>query len=203
LKSDDISSTVPLLRSTAVSGIHVDDEFCSGRSVDNKTLQLTACAKFLGSLANKSATLAAASAHLPHHQRLTLSVDVFPWWVCPESSTCRPPYCGCLNITWNGYSKSVAEHVVDIADEVVLMGYTTQPALTIAHALPYLQIASAHPQTRRVRVGLAISGCVAGHVIDHPEQNCTHGEAFELGNETAMLQLMTQSFFLLIAFLQR
>ena len=135
LKSDDISSTVPLLRSTAVSGIHVDDEFCSGRLVDNKTLQLTACAKFLGSLANKSATLAAVSAHLPHDQRLTLSVDVFPWWVCPESSTCRSPYCGCLKITWNGCSKSVG----DAAKQGFNMQLFSEPSAV----MPFLRSCSA------------------------------------------------------------
>ena len=136
MKTDDTASVDSLLRPTAVRGFHVDDEFCIGRLVDNETLQLTAYARFLGSLANKSATLAAASAHLPSEQRLILSVDVFPWWVCPQSSSCRPPCCGCMNITWKGYSKSVADHVVDIADEVVLMGFTIEPALKLDHALP-------------------------------------------------------------------
>lgn len=150
-----------------VQGYHVDRERCSGRVVDNATLQISSCAQFLGSLTNVSATLASMNEGLPSKSRLQLAVDAFPWWICPEASSCRPPYCACLNITFQGASKSVAEHVVDIADEIVLMGYTTQAQLMISHALPLLELAAAHSPPRRVRVGVAISGCVAGYRPPH------------------------------------
>jgi hypothetical protein len=114
-----------VLASAIVSGFHVDDEICSGLLHDNKTAQLPRCAKFLGSLANLSIQMQHLSTELHRPQPLKLAADAGVGWVCPQQQPCTPPYCGCFNISFGGSSKSVADHVVDLADETILMDYST------------------------------------------------------------------------------
>ena len=46
---------------------------------------------------------------------LTLTADAGTAWSCAEGQS------GCFNLTFNGSTKSVAEHVVDLTDGAVLM----------------------------------------------------------------------------------
>ena len=46
---------------------------------------------------------------------LTLTVDAGTAWSCPDGRS------GCFNITFDGATKSVAQHVIDLSDGVVLM----------------------------------------------------------------------------------
>jgi hypothetical protein len=141
-----------------VDAIHVDDESCSGLVHDNVTAQRISCAKFLHNLQNLSETAAAVSASLP--RRLRVSVDAGTGWVCPQAS-CTPPYCGCINITYQGVSRSVADHVIHFADEAVLMDYDRSAQGVYARALPYLTTADHSQETKQIRVGVAISGCIS------------------------------------------
>lgn len=145
---------------TEVLGFHIDDETCSGLDYNNATEQRIVCANFFDKLANLTSTYAAASTSLP--RPLTLAVDAGTGWVCPQP-TCSPPYCGCINITWGGATKSVASHVVDIASETVLMDYDRDAQSLYSRALPYLTYADTSPNASTIRVGVAISEpCVAG-----------------------------------------
>ena len=146
-----------------IAGIHVDDESCSGLVHDNITAQRISCAKFIHGLQNLTETAAAAS--LP--RQLRVSVDAGTGWVCPQpqSSALCPhpgaPYCGCINITYQGVSRSVADHVIHFSDEVVLMDYDRSPQSVYSRALPYLTTADRSHGAKQVRVGVAISGCLA------------------------------------------
>jgi hypothetical protein len=179
------TSASPLLQQqqpiAIISGYHVDIETCSGLVFGNRTRQLPLCAVFFGSLANLSASLVRTSDALGRSggTRLRMAVDAGVGWVCPQTMPCTPPYCGCFNVTWNGQEKSVAEHVVDLSDEVVLMDYTTTVAGVYRNARPYLDIADAHPSARRVRVGVAINNPGAAK------------NAWETPDEVALAALLT------------
>jgi hypothetical protein len=173
----------------SIDGIHVDDESCSGLTHDNVTAQRISCAKFLRSLQNLSETAAAVSASLPH--RLRLSVDAGTGWVCPQAS-CTPPYCGCINITYQGVSRSVADHVIHFADETVLMDYDRSPQGVYARALPYLSTADRSQGTKQIRVGVAISGCVGEAKTEQqaaPAPPC-QPESWATRNESELAALM-------------
>ena len=115
----------------AVTGFHIDDETCSGLAHDNvNNTQIGKCAKFLGSLRNESAALAGTNFSGLPQGRLKLTVDAGVGWICPQP-TCSPPYCGCINISFGGKNVSVAEHVVDLADKVVLMDYKVRTLLLL------------------------------------------------------------------------
>ena len=143
-----------------ITAFHVDTESCSGLVHDNVTAQRISCAAFLGGLKNLSTTLVHASQNLNRTgdgSWLRLAVDAGTGWVCPQPQPCTPPYCGCINISFGGKNVSVAEHVVDLADETVLMDYRTTAAAVYAGAVAYLKIADAHPADKKVRVGVATS----------------------------------------------
>ena len=148
-----------------ITGFHVDSESCSGLLQDNKTQQLVNCAKFFGSLESLSAKLSGVTG-LPQGP-LRVAVDAGTGWVCGAAST------GCFNLTWKNKTAPVSDHVVDLAQEVVLMDYTRNVADLYKRALPYLAYADTsitdskdaivagtpgHPASHRsIRVGVAIS----------------------------------------------
>jgi hypothetical protein len=172
-----------------IDGIHVDDESCSGLVHDNVTAQRISCAKFIHGLQNLTEAAAAASAGLP--RRLRVSVDAGTGWVCPQpqSSALCPhpgaPYCGCINITYQGVSRSVADHVVHFSDEVVLMDYDRSPQSVYSRALPYLM--TADRTAKRVRVGVAITGCVGAATRASPP---CQAEYWATRNESELAVLM-------------
>ena len=97
-----------------ITGFHIDDESCSGLLANNRTAQEIACQKYFTSLTNLSASLKNYSVSLPGPP-LTLTVDAGTAWSCPQGRT------NCFNMTFNGSgAKSVAEHVVDLVDQVLL-----------------------------------------------------------------------------------
>ena len=159
LKTDD--AAVSKLQSNGeVAGFHVDIETCSGnygKTHGGHTVaqQRAACASFFGKLENISRAAASISKTLPHP--LTLAVDTGTGWACGEE-----PASGCINITWNGVSKPVSQHVVDLSNSTVLMDYTRDPAKVYSRALPNLAYADTlEDGAACVRVGVAI-GCVPG-----------------------------------------
>ena len=160
-----------------IDGIHVDTESCAGLVHDNVTAQRISCATFLGNLQNLSET----NAGLDLPRQLRVSVDAGTGWVCPQAR-CTPPYCGCINITYQGVSRSVADHVVHFADEVVLMDYDRSPQRVYGRALPYLT--TADRVSKQVRVGVAISGCTA-----HASSPC-QAESWATRNESELAALM-------------
>ncbi len=109
---------------------------------------------------------------------LKLAVDAGVGWVCPQQQPCHPPYCGCFNVTFGGATKSVANHVVDLADETVLMDYKKTAAEVYNSAQPYLAYADNHPKYRRIRVGVAVNDPAA------------KTQPFEVPDETALAALM-------------
>lgn len=131
-----------------LQGFHVDDESCSGLVQDNSTAQVAQCARFFASLANLTAAIEHAG--LPGAP-LTVSVDTGVAWLCPAGAT------NCLNMTWAGASKSVGEHVVDLADEVLLMDYRRDAAAVLAAATPFLRYADGSSGRTVVRVGVAVA----------------------------------------------
>ena len=131
-----------------ITAFHVDDESCSGLIQDNRTAQIISCNRFFTSLVNLSSALE-ASKSLP--APLRLSVDAGTGWVCQTGAT------NCFNLTFNGTTKSVAQHVVDLADEVVLMDYDTSAAKVLSRARPYLEYADARGKRASVVVGLAVA----------------------------------------------
>jgi hypothetical protein len=132
-----------------ITGFHVDDESCSGLIMNNKTDQKIKCAVYFNSLANLSAALAHYSSDLKGPS-LTLTVDAGTAWSCPGGQV------GCFNLTFNGTTKSVAEHVVDLSDGVVLMDYNRNASNVLQRAAPYL--AYADSVGGAVSVGLSIAG---------------------------------------------
>ena len=137
------------LAAARITGFHVDDESCSGLLMNNRTDQELKCAAYFRSLANVSATLAQYSSGLKGPP-LTLTVDAGTAWSCPAGQA------GCFNLTFNGTTKSVAEHVVDLTDGVVLMDYDRSPQRVVRRAAPYLSYADSVGGA--VSVGLAIAG---------------------------------------------
>ena len=97
-----------------VAGFHVDIETCSGNYGKTHTVaqQRAACASFFGKLENISRAAALISQTLP--RPLILAVDTGTGWACGQE-----PASGCINITWNGVSKPVSQHVVDLSDSAV------------------------------------------------------------------------------------
>jgi hypothetical protein len=150
-----------------VAGFHIDIETCSGNIGETHgghtaAQQQAACVSFFGKLEGVRRAAASISRALP--QPLTLAVDTGTGWACGQE-----PVVGCINITWNGASKPVSQHVVDLSDSAVLMDYSRDPANVYARALPHLAYADALADgAGRVRVGVAI-GCVLGeHVHGKP-----------------------------------
>ena len=149
-KNDD--AAVP---SGEVAGFHVDIETCSGNigkahHGNTAAQQREACVSFFGKLENISRAAAAISTTLP--RPLTLAVDTGTAWACGEE-----PASGCINITYNGKSKPVSQHVIDLSNTAVLMDYTRDPEMVYSRALPYLSYADALADGEpRVRVGVAI-----------------------------------------------
>jgi hypothetical protein len=151
----------------SITGFHVDDETCSGLVADNKTAQLFVCAKFFAMLQNLSDTVAAENrAHRPPSAApLELTVDVGMGWHC------GPGVGGCFNISYKGANKSVGDHIIDLADKVVLMDYRTDVGTVVAAAAPFLRYADSLPPrpaasgggpATTVLVGLAILGAQSG-----------------------------------------
>ena len=149
-----------------VAGYHIDMETCSGvvkAGHNNATVERALCRTFFERLSNLTRAAARGSTSLP--KPLKVAVDTGTAWTCPPEPSCKPPACGCINITWNGVSKPVGHHVVDIADESVLMDYSRDADQVYARARPFLQYADSAilaDHLHRVRVGVAISKCVPG-----------------------------------------
>ena len=106
---------LPAPASPRLAGFHVDVESCDGDVDDghNRSTELALCSDFLGTLANTSATLRAASRLLPAGaERFILSVDSGTSWSCPEDDSST----ACYAVPFRGKNQSVARHVVDLAD---------------------------------------------------------------------------------------
>ena len=172
-----------------IDGIHVDNEGSSGLVHDNATGQQIYCQTFLHSLQNLSETAAIVSASLPN--RLRLSVDAGTGWVCPQPS-CTPPYCGCINITYQGVSRSVADHVIHLADETVLMDYDRSPQRVYERALPYLATADRSHGAKQIRVGVAISNCI-GRATQAAAPPPCQAEFWATRNESELAALMAEA----------
>eukprot|EP00039_Didymoeca_costata_P023559 m.7509 g.7509 ORF g.7509 m.7509 type:complete len:307 (+) comp3725_c0_seq1:93-1013(+) len=134
-----------------ITGFHIDDETCSGLTIDGHTKpeQELLCAKFFASLSNITQLLKKVNPSLPGNP-LTLTVDAGTGWVCTPGAT------NCFNLTYNGSTKSVAEHVVDLADFVVLMDYDRNESNVYTRALPYLTYADSINKKNSISVGLAV-----------------------------------------------
>lgn len=132
-----------------IAGFHIDDESCSGLLANNRTEQEIACQLFFNKLVNVSAQVRNGSQGLPQGH-LTLSVDTGTGWVCEQGQT------NCFNLTFNGETKSVAEHVVDLADMTVLMDYDRTTGSILRRAEPFLRYADMLDKERSVVIGLAI-----------------------------------------------
>jgi hypothetical protein len=132
-----------------IAGFHVDDESCSGLLMNNKTKQEIVCAKYFHSLANLSATLRNYSSDLKG-PALTVTVDTGTAWSCPTGRS------GCFNVTYNGTTQSVGDHVIDLADEIVLMDYDRNASRVVERATPFLEYADR--KGGAVSVGLATAG---------------------------------------------
>lgn len=142
---------------TRLAGFHIDMETCDGDMNDgqNRSAELALCATFFGTLANVSATLKQANALLPHGTKpFILSVDSGTSWSCPEDDGST----ACYNVVFQGKNKSVAAHVVDLADEVVLMDYDNNATAVVSRAQRYLKYADSQHRRSVVRVGLALAG---------------------------------------------
>ena len=173
-----------------VAGFHIDMETCSGvtRAEHNASVERALCHTFFERLSNLSHAAAQGSAILP--KPLKVAVDTGTAWTCPPSPSCKPPACGCINITWNGVSKPVGHHVVDIADESVLMDYARDAEQVYARALPFLRYADSvilAGHIHRVRVGVAITGCVPGAPPTKPP---CQTRAWECRTELELAELM-------------
>merc|ERR1711969_190566 len=104
---------LPAPASPRLAGFHVDVESCDGDDGHNRSAELALCSDFLGTLANTSATLRAASRLLPAGaERFILSVDSGTSWSCPEDDGST----ACYAVPFRGKNQSVARHVVDLAD---------------------------------------------------------------------------------------
>lgn len=181
-----LSDSFGVCSAALIDGIHLDDEGCSGLVHDNATGQQIYCQQFFQGLQNLSETMANVSASLPN--RLRLSVDAGTGWVCPQPS-CTPPYCGCINITYQGVSRSVADHVIHFVDETVLMDYDRSPQEVYARALPYLTTADRSYGAKQIRVGVAISDCIAKTTQAAPSPPC-QAEFWATRNESELAALM-------------
>tara|TARA_B110000208_G_scaffold41746_1_gene55259 strand:- start:91 stop:1050 length:960 start_codon:yes stop_codon:yes gene_type:complete len=166
-------------------GFHVDDESCSGllNYGHNRSEQTIKCAKFFASLANLSATLAAESSALEKRgagswAKLQLAVDAGTAWSCPTGTK------ECFNLTFGGKTVSVAEHVIDLADEAVIMDYDRSPTSLYTRAKPYLDYAdSLDPKLgKEVSVGVAIA-----------QWNDTKAPSWQTKSEAEMERLMSDS----------
>lgn len=82
---------------------------------------------------------------------ITLSVDTGTGWICPSGAT------NCFNLTYQGETKSVAEHVQDLANTTVLMDYDRDLAKLLTRAAPFLEYADAKGKGESVNVGVAIA----------------------------------------------
>ena len=169
-----------------IGGIHVDDESCSGLVHDNVTAQRISCAKFIHGLQNLTEIAAAVKSAVGLPRKLRVSVDAGTGWVCPQAS-CTPPYCGCINITYEGVSRSVADHVIHFSDEAVLMDYDRSPQGVYSHALPYLTTADRSHGAKQIRVGVAISGCLGPATDISPP---CQAESWATRNESELAELM-------------
>ena len=100
--------------SARLAGFHVDIESCDGGVNDgqNRSAELALCNTFFGTLANISATLRRANLLLAGAEPFILSVDGGTSWSCPEDDGST----ACYSVPWAGKNKSVAQHVLDIAD---------------------------------------------------------------------------------------
>ena len=121
-----------------------------GAGTSNASYQQATCVTFLSALANLSRTLQAHSVGLDG--RLALSVDAGTWMTCPV------PGPSCMHIAFNGTSKSVAQHVIDLADHVQIMDYDTSAEKIVARAAPFFEYADSIGKVNSVVVGLAIAG---------------------------------------------
>ena len=189
LLSDGFGACAGWTAAFQIDGIHLDDEGCSGLVHDNATGQQIYCQKFLHGLQNLSETMASVSASLPN--RLRLSVDAGTGWVCPQPS-CTPPYCGCVNITYQGVSRSVADHVIHFADEAVLMDYDRSAQGVYARALPYLTTADRSHGAKQIRVGVAISNCI-GRATQAAAPPPCQAEFWATRNESELAALMAEA----------
>lgn len=143
-----------------------------GAGTSNASYQQATCGTFLSALANLSRTLRAHSAGLDG--RLALSVDAGTWMTCPI------PGPSCMHIAFNGTRKSVAQHVVDIADHVQIMDYDTTAPKIIERAAPFFEYADSIGKVNSVVVGLAVAGYPAP------------SEWYQLKDETALSAMMLQ-----------
>jgi hypothetical protein len=177
------------------AGFHIDIETCSGNigaahNGQTGAQQQAACASFFGRLDNISRAAMSISSTLPH--RLRFAVDTGMGWACGAE-----PGSGCINITWNGTSKPVAHHVIDVADEAALMDYTRDPANVYARALPHLAYADTlEDGAGRIRVGVAV-GCVLGQEVhgklcaeDAPRGSRPTLQGWATRNETELAKLL-------------
>ena len=84
--------------------------------------------------------------------KLQLAVDSGTVWTCLTGTN------GCFNLTFGSKTASVAEHVIDLANEAVIMDYDCSPLTLYACAKPYLNYAdSLDPKLgKKVSMGVAI-----------------------------------------------
>ena len=162
-----------------VAGYHVDDETCSGLLQNNETDQKIKCAAYFQSLTNLSATLAQYSATLKGPP-LTLTVDAGTAWTCPTART------GCFNLTYRGKTQSVAEHVIDLADAVVLMDYDRNHSNVVKRAADFLTYADTKGVP--VTVGLAIAGPPYASAAAWQTRNETELSAVMAASQPALAQ---------------
>ena len=167
-----VNLAVPVL--ARLQGFHVDDESCSGLVQDNATAQVARCARFFAGIANLTAEIEEAG--LPGVP-LTISVDTGIAWICPAGAT------NCVNMTWGSATKSVGEHVVDLADEVLLMDYRRDAATVVAAAAPFLRYADESGAGTVVRVGVAIAA--------PPAPGSAPPASWQTRNESELLALFT------------
>jgi len=110
-----------------------------------------------------SATLKRLSDGLP--VPLKLHVDAGTAWSCPTGSE------GCFNVTYGGVTKSVADHVVDLSDEVLLMDYDRNTSSLYQRAKPYLDCADQIGKEKSISVGVAVAS-----QSESPQSWQTHSE---------------------------
>lgn len=120
-------------------GFTIDVETCSG--LGNKTQQAVVCQEYFTLLSNWSYFIQ------EQDPSLLLSVDAGTAWACPPAtSTVNTPHQlaqdTCFNITYNNKTASVAEHVIDLCNQTVIMDYDQNATNAYLRALPYLQYAN-------------------------------------------------------------
>eukprot|EP01052_Picozoa_sp_SAG31_P061894 SAG31_NODE_20937_length_561_cov_2.158009_1_plen_130_part_01 len=100
-----------------IGGIHVDDESCSGLVKDGVVHHNdSSCIKYIRDLQQQQHDNAAVATALGLPHKLRVVVDAGTAWVCYGDPGPDPT---CTNITYDGVTRSVADHVIHFSDEAV------------------------------------------------------------------------------------